>query len=575
MAENYQILLIEKDKQVAEDVTRFLRASAGGAGFSVECQEDLLHGQGMVAMSNPDVVIVDASFIDNSGSFDNLKRILEERGTPILLLSATNGLELRNKAAKAGAVDYLQKNKLNYFYLPRVILSAIRSQNNSSGKTSSGDGAQPHLSLLDRVDEAVMVVDSTGDVMYSNNAGRQLLNDPEAVGILRRFLNFKNDRKEFKASIQIQGAAYQLKVQPQDWAGQPCLSVNLHKDVSSAELSIDSKVELLDDFIQSCSIPFVLLVNDRIHDANDNFLEIIKADRKAIDGKTLAEFMTLSKAENLNLLKAPKPEMVVSIMGANISTPLELLRKTVSAGDQQLTICSLVTPGQQESNKLLSPHRLMEIASHDLREPIRTSVSYLQLLTDGLKKEGGNKKLLSYAETITDEIGRAERMVADMKMLLNMGDKAIKPEKLNMMTVVQDVLKQLKPVIDTSDAMVNVSEMPTVKADAGDIKRLLFHLLDNALKFRKSDKRPYVEILSARDGKDWRFCIKDNGIGIDAKYHEVIFEPFRKLNRVDEYVGAGNGLCLCKHIVDMHHGKIWVESHEGFGSSFFFTLPAE
>ena len=276
MAENYQILLIEKDKQVAEDVTRFLRASAGGAGFSVECQEDLLHGQGMVAMSNPDVVIVDASFIDNSGSFDNLKRILEERGTPILLLSATNGLELRNKAAKAGAVDYLQKNKLNYFYLPRVILSAIRSQNNSSGKTSSGDGAQPHLALLDRVDEAVMVVDSTGDVMYSNNAGRQLLNDPEAVGILRRFLNFKNDRKEFKASIQIQGAAYQLKVQPQDWAGQPCLSVNLHKDVSSAELSIDSKVELLDDFIQSCSIPFVLLVNDRIHDANDNFLEIIK-----------------------------------------------------------------------------------------------------------------------------------------------------------------------------------------------------------------------------------------------------------------------------------------------------------
>jgi light-regulated signal transduction histidine kinase (bacteriophytochrome) len=217
----------------------------------------------------------------------------------------------------------------------------------------------------------------------------------------------------------------------------------------------------------------------------------------------------------------------------------------------------------------------MEIASHDLREPVRTSVSYLQLLTDGLKKEGANKKLLGYAETITAEIQRAERMLADMKMLLNMRDKMIKPEKVNMMNVIQDVLKQLKPVIDTSDAMVNVSEMPTVRADPNDVKRLLFHLIDNALKFRKSDKRPYVEILSARDGKDWRFCIKDNGIGIDAKYHTVIFEPFRKLNRVDEYTGAGNGLCICKHIIDMHHGRIWVESHEGFGSSFFFTLPGE
>ena len=196
-------------------------------------------------------------------------------------------------------------------------------------------------------------------------------------------------------------------------------------------------------------------------------------------------------------------------------------------------------------------------------------------MTDTLKKEGGNKKLLSYAETITDEINRAERMLADMKLLLNMGDKSLKLEKINMMTIIQDVLKQLKPVIDASDAMVNVSEMPTLRADAEDIKRLVYHLIDNALKFRKSDKRPYVEILSAKDGKNWRFCIKDNGIGIGDKYHTVIFEPFRKLNRVDEYTGAGNGLCICKHIIDIHRGRIWVESHEGFGSSFFFTLPGE
>jgi light-regulated signal transduction histidine kinase (bacteriophytochrome) len=142
-----------------------------------------------------------------------------------------------------------------------------------------------------------------------------------------------------------------------------------------------------------------------------------------------------------------------------------------------------------------------------------------------------------------------------------------------MLSLIQDTLKQLKPVIDISDAMVNVSEMPALKVDVEDIKRVLFHLIDNALKFRKADKRPYIEILSAKSDHYWQFCIKDNGIGIDAKYHEVIFEPFRKLNRVDEYLGAGNGLCISRHIIETHHGRIWVESYEGFGSSFFFTLP--
>jgi signal transduction histidine kinase len=326
--------------------------------------------------------------------------------------------------------------------------------------------------------------------------------------------------------------------------------------------------------MHTCSIPFVLLVNGHVHTANDSFLNLIKSDKAMVRGHTLEELLITDGGGALNLLASPRPDMVTSIRGANLTTPLELLRKTISSGDDTLTVCSLATPGQ-DVNQLLSPHRLMEIASHDLREPIRTSTGFLQLLTEGLKKEGGNKKLLSYAETISDEIARADRMLADMKLLMNLRDRVVRVEKVNMMNQIQEVLKQLKPVIDASDAMVNVSEMPTIRSDSDDIKKLLYHLIDNALKFQKKDKRPYVEILARKEGSDWQFCIKDNGIGIDPKYHEAIFEPFRKLNRVDEYTGAGNGLCICKNIVETHHGKIWVESHEGFGSSFFFKLPIE
>ncbi len=570
MAETYQILLIEKDKQVVEDITRYLRASAGVAGFSVEWQEDLLRGRSIVAMSNPDAVLIDAAQIEHNGSYGELKTILNDRGIPVLILSATNGQELRNKAAMAGARDYFLKNKLNYFYLPRAILSAIRSHHTSANRSKGRNEAHAHL--LNRVKDAVMIVDKKGDIVYSNNAAKQLLNSKEVLNLLRKAVNFKDESREFKATVEIQNSLYDLKISPQDWAGQPSTGIHLSKNGDQPNLATTEKINLLSEFIRACSIPFVLLVNDEILEANESFLKILNTDSSATTGRQLTEFITVNNSGRINLLESPSPEIVVSIMGKKLSAPFEILRKTVAIGEQQITICSLTAPGQNDY-KLLSPHRLMEIASHELREPIRTSVSYLHLLTEGLKKQADEKKMLSYAQTITAEVNRAEQMLADMKTLLNLSDKIIKPGPVNVKNLVQDVLKQLKPLIDASEAIVDVAEMPTVLADSNDVKRLLYHLLDNALKFRNGGKRPYLEVLAVRDGHDWRFCVKDNGIGIDSKYHAVIFEPFKKLNRVDEYTGAGNGLCICKHIIEMHGGRIWVESQEGFGSSFFFTLP--
>ena len=570
MAETYQILLIEKDTQVVEEITRYLRASAGVPGFSVEWQKDLLHGRSIVAMSSPDAVIIDAAMIEQNGSYGELKAILNDRGIPVLILSATNGQELRNKAAMAGARDYFLKNKLNYFYLPRAILSAIRSHSKTATR-SHGDH-QAHAHLLNRVKEAVMIVDKKGDIVYSNTAAKHLLNNADAVSLLRKAVNLKDESREVKATVEIQNISYDLKISPQDWAGQASTGIHLSKSTDQPGLANDAKISLLKEFIRSCSIPFVLLGDGDILEANESFLKILNTDSSAIDGRQLMDFITVNNSGTINLLQSPAPEIVMSIMGAKLPAPLELLRKTVCIGEQQITICSLIAPGQND-HKLLSPHRLMEIASHELREPIRTSVSYLHLLTEGLKKQADEKKMLSYAQTITAEVNRAEQMLADMKTLLNLSDKIIKPGPVNLKNLVQDVLKQLKPLIEASEAVVDVAEMPMVLADSNEIKRLFYHLLDNALKFRNGGKRPYIEVMAVRDGRDWRFCIKDNGIGIDSKYHPVIFEPFRKLNRVDEYTGAGNGLCICKHIIDINGGRIWVESQEGFGCSFFFTLP--
>jgi signal transduction histidine kinase/DNA-binding NarL/FixJ family response regulator len=574
MAETYQILLIEKDKQVADDIRRYLRASVGKADFAVTLGEDIQQSKTVLSTSKPDIVLIDATMIDKGAAFNGLKQQLSDNNIPVLVLSTTNGQELKDKAEAAGASDYLLKNKLNYFYLPKTILAVIKSRSSNSSDNVSSSVAHQTPKLLDQVSDAIMVIDKKGTVLYANSPARRMLSDIEVITVLRRFIDADaGEQKTMKASVELQGADYELKIAPQQWGEEHALSLHLHQETSGAAITLQEKITLLSDLIHSCSLPFVIMVNDHIITTNQSFLSLVKAEKGKIEGMRLEDYITTDRRESINLLKPQKPNLVRAIRGASLTAPLELLQKSIAAGDDTITVCSLAAPGAEEQ-RLLSPHRLMEIASHDLREPVRTTVSYLHLLTEGLKKEGGSKKLLEYAETITAEMSRAERMLADMKSLMNLRDKTIKPVRVNMMAVVQDALKQLKTNIDAKDAMVNVSEMPEVKADSEDMKRLLFHLLDNALKFHKKDKRPYVEILSRKEGKEWQFCIKDNGIGIDKKYQEVIFEPFRKLNRVDEYEGAGNGLCISKHIIETHNGKIWVESHEGFGSSFFFTLPA-
>jgi signal transduction histidine kinase len=142
-----------------------------------------------------------------------------------------------------------------------------------------------------------------------------------------------------------------------------------------------------------------------------------------------------------------------------------------------------------------------------------------------------------------------------------------------MKTIAEAVLKDLKKKIDSTDSMVNISGLPEVHADADSMKLLLTHLVDNALKFQQKDKRPYVEILAIKENQNIQFCVKDNGIGVDPRYHETIFEPFKRLNRADEFPGTGIGLSICKKIIAAHGGKIWIESKEGLGSNFFFTLP--
>ena len=114
--------------------------------------------------------------------------------------------------------------------------------------------------------------------------------------------------------------------------------------------------------------------------------------------------------------------------------------------------------------------------------------------------------------------------------------------------------------------------MPNIVCDASQIKQLFQNLISNSLKYR-SDKTPEIHISYIEKALYYEFSIRDNGIGIQKKYHKQIFEVFKRLHSQKEYEGTGIGLANCKRIIDNHDGKIWVGSSENNGSEFFFRIP--
>jgi chemotaxis family two-component system sensor kinase Cph1 len=131
--------------------------------------------------------------------------------------------------------------------------------------------------------------------------------------------------------------------------------------------------------------------------------------------------------------------------------------------------------------------------------------------------------------------------------------------------------ENLATVIDDAGALVFADDLPTVIGEPAQLVLLMQNLIGNAIKYRSKDS-PKIHIEGMRGSKEWIFSVRDNGIGIEPEYHDLVFGLFKRLhNRTTP--GAGMGLGIAKRIVELHGGRIWVDSALGHGSTFYFTIP--
>jgi len=211
------------------------------------------------------------------------------------------------------------------------------------------------------------------------------------------------------------------------------------------------------------------------------------------------------------------------------------------------------------------------VASHDLQEPLRAVVGFLQLLQQNYQGrfEARADEFIRHA---VEGATRMRTLINDLLEYSRVSTRGGAFTPTDCPSVVQQVLANLKVAIEESGAVVTHDSLPTVLADATQLLQVFQNLLSNALKFR-GDQPPAIHIgVEPHDGA-WRFAIRDNGIGIEPQYAARVFEIFQRLHTRREYPGTGIGLALCKKIVERHGGRIWVESELGKGAMFAFTLP--
>lgn len=211
-------------------------------------------------------------------------------------------------------------------------------------------------------------------------------------------------------------------------------------------------------------------------------------------------------------------------------------------------------------------------AAHDLKEPLRMIGMYT-----GLSKKRmvtiQDKPTIEYMTFVTDGVDRMQRLLDDLLQYSRTGKKKEDSKEIDLNSVLFVVISNMVATMKDTQATIIINDLPTIEGSTTEMIQLFQNLIANAIKFRKSDVIPEIKITATDEGDNYLISLDDNGIGIKEEFHEKVFAIFERLHSRSEFEGSGIGLATCKKIVAGAGGKIWLNSTEGIGTTFYFTFP--
>nr|WP_315183580.1 ATP-binding protein [uncultured Flavobacterium sp.] len=229
----------------------------------------------------------------------------------------------------------------------------------------------------------------------------------------------------------------------------------------------------------------------------------------------------------------------------------------------------------EQNQKLQNQNKELEqftyITSHDLQEPLRSLISFSELLEKEFSdKLDGNGAI--YIDFITKSSKRMRSLVKGLLDYSRIGNNKELVET-DCSQIINDVQDDMTSIIQESKAKITIDTLPVLKCYPTEMRQLFQNLISNAIKFRKKDSIPEIKISVTENQNNWIFSVQDNGIGIDQKDIHKLFIIFKRLNNRDEYEGTGIGLAHCKKIVELHGGTIWANAELNKQSTFTFIIP--
>lgn len=362
---------------------------------------------------------------------------------------------------------------------------------------------------------------------------------------------------------------------------------NMEKELEKSEMKFRKMVEEIYDGVYTCDANgYFTYVNSgcaKITGYSENeligkhFLELIVAESK----ETAKEFY---KSQFLNRIsettyafqivtksgESKWVEQTVSLLAENNWViGFQSIVRDITERKKTENEIKEKTENLKRSNEELE--QFAYVATHDLQEPLRTIVNFVTLLE---KKYAGqlDNEADKYIRFIVNATTTMQTLIKELLYFSRIG-KDDEFESVDCNEIVKHVIDESNASIKECGARIIVSDLPVVRGNKVELQRLFQNLLSNAIKFKRKEVIPEISISSTEADDKYLFAVSDNGIGIDEQYYERIFIIFQRLHNVTEFPGTGIGLATCKKIVELHGGKIWVNSKQGQGSTFYFSIP--
>jgi len=463
--------------------------------------------------------------------------------------------------------------------------------------------------------DGIVIVDNVGKILFVNPAAKslfgrkaeELLGEPFGFPIVAgetTVLDIAN--REGKQIIA------EMRVVAAEWEQKPAYLATLHditerreiekglekarKELAATKISEDAAREYAESIINTVREPLIALDQDlRVVSASRSFYEVFKVTPKETVGQLIYDLG--NKQWNIpklrELLETILPEKATfdnyevehefSTIGSRIMLLNARQIKRVW-GKERIILLAIedITERKKLEQQINQYSKELErsngelsnfgsIVAHDLGAPLRAVSGFAGLLQKRYK-EKLDAEADEYISHIVEGTGRMQHLIKDLLEYARVGTSSKPLVQVDVNIIIEKALANLMFEITESRAVITADTLPTVSADDTRLIQLFQNLVGNAIKYRSNT--PHIHISAERKDGEWLFRISDNGIGIEPRQFERIFQIFQRLHTREEYSGTGIGLAICKKIVERLGGRIWVESKPGEGSTFFFTLPA-